>query len=29
MEDDNNWYYRTPNESELKAAITEIEEARE
>ena len=29
MEDDNNWHYRTPNESELKAAITEIEEARE
>tara|TARA_B100000674_G_scaffold470275_1_gene457942 strand:+ start:53 stop:886 length:834 start_codon:yes stop_codon:yes gene_type:complete len=26
MEDDNNWHYRTPNDEELKAALTELKE---
>lgn len=26
MEDDNNWHYRTPNEEELAAALTELKE---
>ena len=25
MEDDNNWHYRTPNHSELSAALKELE----
>ena len=26
MEDDNNWHYRTPNDMELAAAISELKE---